>query len=68
MHWHTLDSPDGSNGKESTCNVEALGLIPWLGRSPGGGQGYPFQYSCLENPLDKGVCRAIVHEASKSRT
>ena len=40
----------GSNGKESACNVGDLGLIPGLGRSPGGGHGNPFQYSCLENP------------------
>ena len=39
-----------SDGKESTCNVGDLGLIPGLGRSPGEGNGYPLQYSCLENP------------------
>ena len=39
----------GSDGKESTCNVGDLGLIPGLGRSPGGGHGNPLQYSCLEN-------------------
>ena len=43
--------PGGSDGKESTCNVQDLGLIPELGRSPGGGHGNPLQYSCLENPL-----------------
>ena len=42
--------PSGSDGKESTCNVGDLGLIPGLGRSPGGGHGNPLQYSCLENP------------------
>ena len=40
----------GSDSKESTCNVENLGLIPGLGRSPGGGYGNPLEYSCLENP------------------
>ena len=40
----------GSDGKESVCNVGYLGLIPGLGRSPGGGHGEPLQYSCLENP------------------
>ena len=40
----------GSDGKESTCNVGGLGLIPGLGRSPGEGHGNPLQYSCLENP------------------
>ena len=42
--------PSGSDGKESTCNVGELGLIPGLGRSPGGGRGNPLQHSCLENP------------------
>ena len=40
----------GSDGKESTCNVGDLGSIPGLGRSPGGGDGNPLQYSCLKNP------------------
>ena len=40
-----MDFPDGSDGKESTCNAGDLGLIPGLGRSPGGGKGYPLQYS-----------------------
>ena len=42
--------PGGSDGKESTCNVGDLSSIPGLGRSPGGGHGNPFLYSCLENP------------------
>ena len=42
--------PGGSDGKESTCHMGDLGLIPELGRSSGGGHGNPFQYSCLENP------------------
>ena len=42
--------PGDSDGKESTCGVEDLGSVPWLGRSPGGGHGNPLQYSCLENP------------------
>ena len=41
--------PGGSDGKESACNAGDLGLIPGLGRSPGGGHGDPLQYSCLEN-------------------
>ena len=40
----------GLDGKESTCNAGDLGLIPGLGRFPGGGHGNPLQYSCLENP------------------
>ena len=42
--------PGGSDGKESACNAGDLGLIPGLGRSPGGGHGSLIQYSCLENP------------------
>ena len=45
-----LGFPGGSDGEESTCNMGDLGLIPGLGRSPGGGHGNPPQYSCLENP------------------
>ena len=44
------------------------GLIPELGRSPGGGHGNPLQYSCLENPMDRGAGRAIVYGVEKSRT
>ena len=47
--------PGGSDGKESACNAGDLGSIPELGRSPGGGRGDPLQYSCLENPVDKGA-------------
>ena len=53
-----LGFPGGSDGKESTCNVEDLGLTPGLGRSPGGGDGNPHQYSCLENPTDRGAWQA----------
>ena len=42
--------PGNSASKESACNAGDLGSIPWLGRSPGEGNGYPLQYSCLENP------------------
>ena len=55
--------PCGSAGKESTCNVEDLGSIPGLGRSPGEGKGYPLQYSGLENSMDY-----TVHGITKSRT
>ena len=47
--------PGGSAGKESACNARDLGSIPGLGRSPGEGNGYPLQYSCLENPMDRGA-------------
>ena len=45
--------PDGSDGKESACNAGDLSSIPGLGRSPGEGNGYPHQYSCLQNPMDR---------------
>ena len=44
------------------------GSIPGLGRSPGGGKGNPLQYSCLENPMDRGVWQVIVHGVKKSQT
>ena len=47
--------PGGSDGKESTCGVGDPGSIPGLGRSPGEGNGYPPQYSCLENFMDRGA-------------
>ena len=47
--------PGGSDGKESARNAGDLVLIPGLGRSPGEGNGNPLQYSCLENPMDRGV-------------
>ena len=47
--------PGGSDGKASACNVEDLGSIPGLGRSPREGNDNPLQYSCLENPTDGGA-------------
>ena len=47
--------PGDSDGKETACNAEDLSLIPGSGRSPGEGNGYPLQYSCLENPMDRGA-------------
>ena len=58
-----LDFPCGSVGKESSCNVGDLGLTLGLGRSPGEGKGYPFQYSGLKNSMD-----CIVHEVGKCPT
>ena len=48
------DFPGGSDGEASAYNVGDLGSIPGLGRSPGEGSGNPLQYSCLENPTDRG--------------
>ena len=49
-------------------DVRDMGLIPWSGRSPGGGHGNPLQYFCLENPMDRGAWRDTPHGVSKSRT
>ena len=57
--------PGGSDGKDSTCNARDLGLIPGLGRSPGEENGYPLQYSCLENSMDR-VWRATAYEVQES--
>ena len=57
----------GSEVKASACNVGDLGLIPGSGRSPEG-NGSPLQYSCLENPMDRGAWWAAVHGVTKSRT
>ena len=58
--------PGGSDSKEYMCNAGDLGLIPGLGRVPGGGRGNPLQYSFLENPMDRGGWWATVHGLSKS--
>ena len=58
-----LGFPCGSAGKESSCSVGDLGLIPGLGRSPGEGKGYPLQYSGLENSMD-----CIVYGIATSQT
>ena len=63
-----LGFPDGSDGKESICNVGDLGSIPGLGRSPGEGNANPFQYSCLENSMDRGAWQATVYGVTKSQT
>ena len=54
--------------EESACNSGDPGSIPGLGRSPGEGNGYPLQYSCLENPMDRGACQATIHWVAKSQT
>ena len=60
--------PGGSGGEESVSNAGDPGSIPVLGRSPGIGNGNPFQYSCLENPIDRGAWWAAVHGVAKSWT
>ena len=63
--------PGATSGKESTSNaghIREVGLIPGLERSPGEGHGNPLQYSCLGNPVDRGVWWATVHRVTKSQT
>ena len=61
------DFPYSSIRKVSACNAEDLGSIPGSGRSPGEEHGNPLQYSCLENPIDRGAWRAIAHEVTRVR-
>ena len=66
-HW-CVGFPGGSDGKEFAYNVEDMGLIPGLRRSPGEGNGYPLQYSCLENSMDSRAWQATVQGIAKSWT
>ena len=61
-----MDFPGGSDSKQSACNAEDPDSIPGLGRSPAEGNGYPLQYSCLENFMDRGAWQAIVHGVAES--
>ena len=70
LEWLTCP-PRWHGGKESACNAgdtREASSIPGLGRCPGEGNSNPLQYSCLENPRDRGAWRAIVHGATKSWT
>ena len=65
MESYDATTYDGSDGNESACNGGDPGSIPGQGRSPGEGNGNPLQYSCLENPMERGVWQRLGH---KSRT
>ena len=65
---YLLGFPGGTNGKESAYNAGDPGLIPESGRSPGEGNDYSLQYSCLGNPMDRGAWWAIVHRITKNQT
>ena len=63
--------PGGTTVKKLPANpgdIRDLSLIPEWERSPGGGKGYPFHYSCLENPMDRGAWQVTVHEITKNQT
>ena len=64
----TSTFPGGSVVKNLPANARDAGLTPGLGRSPGEGNGEPLQYSCLGNPMDRGVWRAADHGVAKSWT
>ena len=67
----SMGFPDGSAGKESACSVGDtgdMGSIPGLGRPPGVGNGIPFQYSCLENSMERGARWATDHGIAESQT
>ena len=65
MIGDTGQVPYSSIGKESAWNAGDLGSIPGSGRSPGEGNGNPLQYSCLENPMDRGAWWATVHGVTR---
>ena len=66
--WHLGGVPGGSDTKESACNEGDPGSVPGSGRYPEEGNGYPGQFSCLKNPMDRGTWRATVHRVAKSWT
>ena len=68
LTFETPDFPGGSDGKASAYNAGDPGSIPGLGRSPGEGNGNRLQYSCLENPMDRGAWWATVHGVARSQT
>ena len=63
-----MELPGWLSSKESTCQERDSDLTPGLGRFSGEGNGNPFQYSCLENPMDRGAWQATDHEVVKSWT
>ena len=66
LPWLCLGFPGGSDGKESACSEWDPSLVPGSGRPPGGGHGYPLQYSCLGNPMDRRAWWATVPGVTKS--
>ena len=68
FHITNLGFPGDSDNKESTCSAGDLGSIPGLVRFPGEGNGYPLQYSCLENTMARETWRATVHGIAKTWT
>ena len=65
-YTYTYGFPGGSDSNESACNARDPVLIPGSGRSPGEGNSKPFQYSCLENSMERGAWWATGHGVTKS--
>ena len=66
-YYYFIGLPRWFSGKESACNAGDTGSIPRLGRSPGGGNDNPLQYSCLKNSMDRGTWQEV-HRIAKSQT
>ena len=67
-YWASLVAQVVKNPPANAKDIRDAGLIPGLGRFPGGWHGNPLQYSCLENPMDRGAKQATVHDVAKSWT
>ena len=67
-HWASQVMLEVKNPPANAVDIRDLGLISGLGRSPAEGNGNPLQYSCLENPRDRGAWWATVHEVAMSQT
>jgi len=61
-------APVVKNLLDNAEDIRDIGSMPGSGRSPAGGHGNPLQYTCLENPMDRGACWAAVHRVTKSQT
>ena len=68
MVTHEAGLPSGKEPPASAGGIRDVGLVPELGKSPGEGNGSALQYSCLENPMDRGAWQAPVHRVAKSQT
>ena len=66
--YYPLPHAGSSDDKESACNAGEPGSIPGLGRSPGEANGYPLQYSCMENSVDRGAWWVTVYGVTESQT
>ena len=67
-HWASQMEPAVKNTPDKAEDIRDRRLIPGSGRSPGGGYGNPLQYSCMENPMDRGAWRAAVQELQRDTT